>query len=235
MGTQQASLHLRIGAAGLGGLLCTDLALVAADLLHRGGLLEDPRFLVTRERGFAEMVQYAKAGLAAGLLAIAAIRRTSPAATVWSVLLAVVALDDAFTWHERAGMPIAQWLQLPDVGSMRGNHIGELLFFAAIGAAAFAAIAVTWRVGHAFDRRLTLGLCGSVGLLALCAVVLDGFSALTRHSAIGPVIAVAEDGGEMLALSLVLFTVWVLALAPNMRRTTTVFPRSAPERATSVP
>ena len=41
-------------------LIAADVLFVAADLLRRAAVLHDPRLLLTTERGYPEMLQYAK-------------------------------------------------------------------------------------------------------------------------------------------------------------------------------
>lgn len=192
-------------------LLAGDLVLISADVLQRISLLSDDRFLVTREGGFGEMFQYAKAATASLWLALLAVRRPSATPATWAMLLAVVVIDDALAVHERIGVRMAAALGLPGVGTVRPNHVGELLFFGFMGIVFGGALIAAWRFGQNRDRMLTLALMPSFGALAICAVVLDAISSLTRRSPLAPAFALAEDGGEMIALSVLLSILFACA------------------------
>lgn len=187
--------------------LTGDLLLLSADVLHRNQLLSDTRFLVTREGGFGEMFQYAKAATASLLLALFAARRTSATAATWAFLLAAVFIDDALAVHEKVGGPLAAALGLPGFGAVRPNHLGEGVFLALMGIISCGALEAAWRFGRNPDRMLTLALMPSFAALAICAVALDLISSLTRRLTVAPVFALLEDGGEMMAMSVLLSTV----------------------------
>jgi hypothetical protein len=198
----------------LGLMLALDLLLISADILQRNQVLADSRFLVTRERGFGEIFQYGKAASATVLLAVLAVRQRSRAALLWSLLLAFVACDDSMQLHERAGPLLAAALTLPAIGSLRPQHLGELLFYA-IGCLVVAtAFVIVWRRADAEDARIMRGLIWSFGALVMCAVGLDALSSFTHGTAVGPLCAVLEDGGEMLALTAFLFSVLHLLARP---------------------
>jgi len=194
-------------------ILGVDVLLIAADVLQRNHVLSDSRFLVTRERGFGEIFQYAKAAAAAVLLAGLAVRRRSATALLWAALLTFVAFDDSLQVHERAGRVLAAALPLPAIGSARPNHLGELLFFASAGFAAAIVFACVWLRADPADRRISRLLVWSFGALAVCAAGLDAVSAVTHDTALGPVFAVLEEGGEMLALTALFSSVLYLVSA----------------------
>jgi hypothetical protein len=195
-----------------------DLLLIGADILQRNDLLSDSRFLVTHERGFGEFFQYAKAMSAAVLLAALAVRQRSRAALLWALLLMFVAADDSLQLHERAGQLLAAKLALPAIGAARPAHLGELLFYAIVGLPAAAALAAVWLRGGAEDRRIMPVLLCSFGALVVCAVGLDAIASLTHDSAVGPLFAVLEDGGEMLALTTLVCSVLYLLVQPAASR-----------------
>lgn len=189
-------------------LLTGDLLLLSADVLHRTHVLSDDRFLVTREGGFGEMFQYFKAATASLLLALFAARRTSATAATWAFLLAVVLIDDALAVHEKVGVTVAAALGLPGFGSVRPNHLGEVVFFGLMGVVFGGGLLAAWRFGRNSDRMVTLVLMPSFGALVICAVVLDLISSVTRPLIWAPIFALLEDGGEMVAMSVLLSIVY---------------------------
>jgi hypothetical protein len=183
-------------------LLTGDIALIGLDVLQRNGLLDDPRFLVTYERGYGEILQYLKgAALGAGLVVLAWSRR-SLAAAVLAGIIGWMVLDDAFMLHERGGLRMAAWLGLSAWPQLRPEDLGELLLLACVGALAAASLLFTWRCRPACEQP-TLA-AGALGLLALgfFGVGMDLVHSLApRGHWVRSALAVVEDGGEMLALT----------------------------------
>jgi hypothetical protein len=171
-------------------------------VLQRNGWLDDPRFLVTYERGYGEIFQYLKgAALGVGLIVLARARRSGAAAVVAGILAGIV-LDDAFMLHERGGRRVAGWLGYPAWLSLRPEDIGEFLLLACVGAAVAVALLVTWRCRPASERPTLVA--GGLGLLVLgfFGVGMDLVHGLApREHWLRPTLAVIEDGGELFALS----------------------------------
>jgi hypothetical protein len=192
-------------------LLTADVTLIALDVLQRNGLLEDLRFLVTHERGFGESFQYGKGtALAVGLLVVARSRRSVAALVVAAIFLWIV-LDDALMLHERAGVRLAEFVQIPSWLPLRPQDAGELIVFGAVGLAVAAALAAVWRYGP-IRGRITLA-AGALGFLALgfFGVGLDLVHALVpRGHWLRATLAVTEDGGEMLVLTAVLAVMFLV-------------------------
>lgn len=192
------SLRARAAAAALA-LVAADVIAISADLLRHAGRLQDVRFAVTTEGGYGEWLQYGKA--AALALMLAAAHRRARAALAWAALFAYLLLDDAFALHERLGSAAASVLPLPAFGAMRPEHVGEVLVLGAIGAAFLAVLVpVMWR--EAASRRLTAALVPPFAALVLFGVLGDVVHSLSRGGRFHYAAGVIEDGGEMIALSL---------------------------------
>jgi hypothetical protein len=189
-------------------LLVGDALFIGADILQRRHMLHDVRFLITHDRGYGELFQYCKAGLGCLLLLHRAVQRASLASLTWSGLLALVLLDDSLQLHERSGDFLAVALRLPAIGTLRGNQLGELIFYAAVGIVSLAAVAVAWRHADAADRALSRSLLAWFVALAFCAVVLDAVDSLMRKTPWAVDFALLEDGGEMIVLSFLTACVW---------------------------
>lgn len=192
----------------LGLLLLADGLFIAADILQRHQMLHDIRFLVTQDRGYGELFQYAKAGAGCFLLLLMARRRRSATALTWAGLLALVLMDDSLQLHERAGDLLGARLGLPAFGTLRSNQVGELLFYGALGVATLGALGYAWSRADAEDRALSRRLFGWFAALGFCAVVLDAVDSLMRKSTWATDFALLEDGGEMVVLSFLTATVW---------------------------
>jgi hypothetical protein len=183
-----------------------DIVLISGDLLRHGGLVHDIRFAVTTERGYGEWFQYAKAAAVALLLLRA--RGKSPVVFVWAGLFAYLMVDDAFAVHESFGRFAAPVLGLPAIGSLRPEQMGELLFYAVIGLVFITALAVLLRGGDPEGRSLSVALALPFTLLVFFGVVMDMLHSLARDSSYRYATGVIEDGGEMVAMSVLVALVY---------------------------
>jgi hypothetical protein len=181
-----------------------DGLLIGGDMLIRSGVLSDVRLWLGREGGYAEWWQYAKASGIAALLTRMAVDRRSAVLLVWAALFAYVVGDDAGQWHERAGMYIGDALRLPSIGSMRSNHLGELVYLGLVGSVLLGALAAALMRGGWRDAAFSRDMVLWVGALAAFGVVLDAVHSLVRQTRLNAAVAIAEDGGEMVVLTLLL-------------------------------
>lgn len=192
-------------------LLSIDLLLIAADLLRHGGLLHDVRFAVTTERGYGEWFQYFQTAIVVALLVLAGARRKTAAAFAWAGLFAYLLLDDAFALHESVGVFAASVLPLPSIGSIQPEQAGELLFYAAVGLLFVGALAVFQR-GDPASRALTVALAPAFAVLVFFGAVVDMIHSLIRDRAHRYAAGVIEDGGELLAMSLLVAIAYIAAV-----------------------
>jgi hypothetical protein len=191
-------------------LFALDAFMITLAVLYSRGLLADPRFSLSRERGFPEMVQYAKYAAGAVILFRGAARGYGRPAAVWGLLFVLLLCEDALAIHEHLGVRIGAHLHLPRIGAMEPAQLGETILAAVEGSVFFVALAVTLRSASHASRRLTLALL--VGLFALAGfgVVIDAIHSIApRRTWIRPVLSFVEDGGEMIAASLLVWTAWV--------------------------
>ena len=181
-------------------LLVIDALFISADVLRHVEMLHDPRFAVTTERGFGEWFQYAKAATIVLLLLTAPSARAG--ARAWASLFAYLLLDDAFEIHETLGLKLAARVSLPAIGSIRPGQVGELVLYVAIGLIFAVALGLALRHG---DRR-SWALCGALALpfalLVFFGAVMDVVHSLLRGHSYRYAAGVIEDGGEMVAMSL---------------------------------
>jgi hypothetical protein len=188
-------------------LLLIDVVLISADVLRHNGMLRDPRFAITMERGFGEWFQYAKTlGIVLLLLSTA---RTNAAAGIWAGLFAYLFIDDAFEVHENLGLAIAPALSLPQVGSVRPGQLGELMVFSAVGALFVVALLLVLRRSESHGRWLSIALAVPFALLAFFGAAMDLGHSMLRGHGFYYVGGLIEDGGEMVSMSvLAAVTYW---------------------------
>ncbi len=184
-----------------------DVVFISGDLLRHRGLLHDVRFAVTAERSYGEWYQYVKA--AAVVLLLLRSRRQAAAAWAWAGLFAYLLLDDALALHEAFGRFLASAATLPRIGPVRPEQVGELFLYAIVGLAFTGAVTALLRRDDPASWRLSVVLMPPFAMLVFFGAVVDFFHSFLRDGAYRYAAGVIEDGGEMLAMSvLVAIAYW---------------------------
>lgn len=160
-------------------------------------------FSIEVDGGLAEMYQYFKQAWLAGCLAIVFLQTKRWAFVGWAVFFGVLLADDMLQIHERVGRAIGESLGLPPVMGLRTDDYGEVAFAALLGVCAVTLVVLTFRRGGHLARQVSADLLCLLGALGLFAVFFDVIHTITymRAPALGPVLALIEDGGEMLVVS----------------------------------
>ncbi len=172
------------------------------DVLLDKRVLQDVRFSIATEGGFAERLQHFKAGIISVLLFAVAARRRSAPALIWALIFLFVLADDAGQLHERVGSRLGNTLALPELGSFRADHLGELVYFAVTGMVTVTVILIALRIGDNEDWTLSRMLVLWLALLAVVGVALDAIHSALRRTALNRPLALIEDGGEMIILTI---------------------------------
>jgi hypothetical protein len=185
-------------------LICGDLAFIGLNLAHLSGpWLQGARFSLETDGGLAEFYQYMKQFWIVLCMATAFLQRRQAAYLCWAGLFGFLLVDDAVQFHEQAGRVLGQKLGLPAVLGLRPDDLGELLVAGIVAGALVAALAVTlWRErGPAL--RISRDLFVLTVALGACGVVLDMIHVIVyyRVPAVSTLLALLEDGGEMVIVS----------------------------------
>jgi len=194
-------------------VFCIDMLFI---LIHLGihgafyfGLVPDldtfRNFNITEDRSFPEWFNYAKLLAISLLLLRISVRARSPLFLALAACFAYAMLDDSLRFHERGGGTLTEALGLPAVAGMRSQDLGEFLVHAAAGLVAAVGLVVGWLRTDAAYRRLGSVFLGLLLLLAFFAVFVDVFRRVVvsdAHQLVHGMVAVIEDGGEMLSTAL---------------------------------
>jgi hypothetical protein len=199
-------------------LLGGDVAFIGIHVLYKTSVLADPLYALDMDRGYAELFQYIKEyWIILLLLVLGALRRsmTYPAlAAVFAVLL----VDDCFHLHETHGFRLARLLPADLPGGVPPGAIGELLVLAALGLPIVALVAVSYFRADARDRRFMATIVGLGALLVFFGVGVDLAASLVHGTRAEPVLNTVEDGGEMVVMSVIVWTVFQTTVADWARR-----------------
>jgi hypothetical protein len=201
-------------------LLALDAALmvlhVAYHLSWRGGQWSafHHEFLsLDRDHGLAELCQYAKTAVAAGLLAHFSVRFGQPVYGVCSAVLAFVLLDDSLELHEQSGRYLAAALDLPaHIGPLRSVDLMEPALWFVAGAILLVLLILAARRSSPHHVGVCVLLLPPFVALAVCGGLGDILHAGGHRIVAGSALALTllEDGGELLSISVICaLVVWI--------------------------
>lgn len=201
-------------------LLCMDAVFIGLHvaqgfLLHAGnniGFLASDLWLLETDRGFPEVFQYIKALSAALLLWRLFRSHRNFAYSGWALAFLFVFLDDVSQLHEVFGDFLLAQLELPTVLGVDSFLYVESLLWVIVAALLTIFIGYTY-VREPATRILSRRLFCLFGIVFLFAGLVDAVHASLDASGSNllyvSVATVAEDGGEMIALSLLVTCVIV--------------------------
>ena len=193
-------------------LVVADLALVLVHVVAVTRAVESPFLRLDMDRSYAELFEYIKMIWSLVVLGLVAFAARSFAPIAWAPFLALLLLDNGWTLHERVGSIAAERLGLSHDG-------GELAFVAvAYSLAALPVLVAAIRVpdSRALHRRLAIAVAallafGVGGDLLHAVAIAFGGEPMQRTAAI------VEDGGELVAFSLVLLACATSLVAARRR------------------
>jgi hypothetical protein len=167
--------------------------------------LRPHHFSLEADRGIAEYYQYLKQAIVV-LAMLWCWRRTKATSfLVWTVFFALMLYDDSHSLHERLGEQLAAAWALPSVFGLRPQDLGELTFAATVAVLMLSLLLVVDVVERGAATAHTLNIVLLLAALAVCGVLVDAVHVIAYFSGsrLAWVLAVMEDGGELLVMSLI--------------------------------
>ncbi len=205
--------HVGLASPLLWMLLLTDVGFILAHfMLFYTDLLGNELFSLRKDQGYAEFFQYLKAFWIGFLLVWQTRRAADPRYLVWAALFGYMLADDYLMLHENIGAAAAIQLGIGDRWGLRGQDFGELGFYMLVGGFFFVLLLIAYSVGSRNFRRASVGLFALIFVFAFFAVVADLLHIMLPFPALERVFDVIEDGGEMAAMSLILWFVYARLL-----------------------
>lgn len=187
-------------------LLGADLCFVVLHTLNSlTPLWNNPLLNIEKDAGYSEIYQYLKYFWACLLfLAIAAKTRAVPP-TAWAFVFLFLLADDALGLHEQIGGLIALNLHFTPPWGLRTQDIGEVIYALAAALVLCIPLGLAYLKGSSRFKRSSLHLLQLLVLLACFGVLIDLLHMLVQTGwRLQFVLAVMEDGGEMVAVSALL-------------------------------
>jgi hypothetical protein len=136
----------------------------------------------------------------------------SAAVAAWGIVAFVLLWDDLFATRERFAVLASRVDQLPALIGLRPQDVGEILFVGIYVVIVALPVAAAYVLAPRTDRWFWWSMVGLLAALFFFGVVFDVVHVLLRA---GPawdgVLSAFEEGGEMLAVSVILrlvFAMW---------------------------
>ncbi len=185
-------------------LVSADTAFVIVHLVHElSPFLSNSLYSLETDRGYSEIFQYVKTYWIVIMLA-ALWRRTRECVYVtWMLLYAYLLCDDAFRIHERGGDAIARHWGYESALGLRAQDFGELTASGVFGLAFLALIGIMYLRSSCDARNASKDLTLLFSVIVFFGVIIDMLHIVAGDGYGKVVFGVAEDGGEMFAMSVV--------------------------------
>lgn len=197
-------------------LIITDIVFIILHILFLStNLLDSPRFLLTMDLGFAEFFQYMKELWIAILFLVLGIKYRKGLFLIFSLLFFYLLLDDSLSIHERLGKYLAEIFRFQAVLGLRPRDLGELLVMAVFGILFFTVFILFYFLSNQKSRQIILMMLGMIILLTGFGVLADMIEIMIKDETISQIIAIIEDGGEMIIMSIITWFVLRLDLDLN--------------------
>lgn len=196
-------------------LLATDFAFILLFGLLGVGVISDHGFALTYDRSYAEVFQYVKIyWLVLLLVGIGWFHRSLPCIAL-ACLFSFMLMDDYATLHEDWGESLATHLNLQSRWMLQGYDFGELIVLGAYAVVSCLILFLAYLLANTRQRRLVRDLFGLLVALAVFVIGVDILHALALPELISNSIGAAEDGGEMLVVSLMVWRLLREATDPD--------------------
>lgn len=199
-------------------LLCADFVFIAFHSFEfLAPFLNNPLLSLEQDHGYPEVYQYIKWLWIILLLIFTSVKRRSVYFSVWILVFIYLLLDDSLKIHENVGALMEGRLTLAPPLGLRLQDIGELAVTGTIGVVLLLFILWAYRHGPQTFKKMSLDMFVLILALAFFGVVIDMLHVITYLSdqigwKVSAILAVIEDGGEMIVASLILYYVFLISL-----------------------
>lgn len=219
-------------------LLAADVLLIVGHILFlTTSFVQDINYSILTERGFGETFQYLKSFWLVLLFGWLVLLTREKGYLAWAAVFGYLGLDDLQEIHEEIGNDLAVRYEFTEFLGQRPRDLGEMIIFGVAGAVLLSLLAIAyWRGSETFRRR-SKTLVKLSALLVFFGIGVDAVHILFLESAGDDPLGAIEDGGEMIALSVVCwYTFRLLVPQVNPARSAEngrVYKKAAQRRSTN--
>ena len=193
-------------------LVSADLVFIALHFLWGfTPLLSDDLYSITRDRGYPEIYQYVKEFWIIILILSVYVKTEEIGYISWAMLFTYLLCDDAISIHEQVGSIVANNLDFTPFFGLRLQDFGELAITAISMVLLLALICFFYLRGSSMFKNITRDLLVFLLVIAFFGVFVDMVhSAVKLGWKVSFILGIVEDGGEMIAISMVAWYVFLL-------------------------
>ena len=160
-------------------------------------------FMVNYDGGFPEIFQYIKYISIITAIIYILYQKKEYNYLSWLLLFTLLFFDDALSFHEQFGGFAAERFNYKPMFGLRAQDLGELTYVALFGPLVLLALVLGYRNGNGKYKKTNLDLVLLFSLFLFFGIVIDMLHVLFEDNRYTKLLMVLlEDGGEMLALSL---------------------------------
>ncbi|MFD1162295.1 MULTISPECIES: hypothetical protein [Hwangdonia] len=190
-------------------LISTDLIFIALHTFYVYGMIDgNSYFSLEKDFGYSEIFQYLKEYWSFLLLFFVFVDKQKLTYLIWSAFFLYLLLDDSLSIHENVGEYLANYFNIQPRFNLRSVDFGEILVSFLVGFAFLILFLFTYIKGKIEEKIVIKNLAVLVFALAFFGVFID-----VLHIALPfgeNKLAVIEDGGEMIVLSILLWYIFNL-------------------------
>ncbi len=199
-------------------ILLVDTCFIAIHIVHividrvfpwYQGFLLNNNYALDQDGGYAEIFQYMKELVVVLMLGFLYWRRKAFIYLGWGILFLFLLIDDSLQIHENLGETANKLINITHLGGIRGQDIGEITAIAIMGAFLLSFVLVGYLRSPQPLRKFSNRLVFLLALLIAVGVLVDLVHFMFADSPIWfNFLTIVEDGGEMIAFSLILTYVY---------------------------
>jgi hypothetical protein len=172
---------------------------IATDIISTG------RFSIARDGGYGEMFQYFKEFFIFVLFVLLGFRKKKLLYFILGFLFLYLLVDDSLKIHERLGALLAEWLNFQPSFGLRAIDFGEILVSAFFGGLFILAIGISLFLSDVQTRMVGIWILIAIFFFAFFGIALDMLEIAAQDQVLSQIIAIMEEGGEMVVMSVVVW------------------------------
>lgn len=190
-------------------LISVDVVFIILDIANRfSGFISHKYLPLNVDHGYPEIYQYIKEFWIVILFFLYFLKHRTGIYFTFTLLFGYLLLDDALLIHEALGELFTNRFGLQPVFGLRGQDLGELVVFGIIGFVFLSLIVFGYFRSSDNDRGIVRNLLAMILVMTFFGVAVDMVHRLFHDTSLEWFWAVAEDGGEMLVMSVILWYVY---------------------------
>ena len=193
-------------------LVSVDLVFITLHFVRCAtSLLSSSLFSLTKDHSYPEIFQYIKEFWIIILILSIFVKTKESGYIAWAMLFTYMLCDDALLIHEQVGYITANNLDFTPLFGLRLQDFGELASTAISMILLLTLICVFYMRGSTMFKKITRDLLILLSVIAFFGVFIDMVHVVVKLGwKVSFIIGVIEEGGEMIAVSMTAWYVFLL-------------------------